>query len=275
MSGPFISFLSDYGLADGFVGICHGVIARLCPPARVIDIAHGVPRHDVSSGALALARAVPYMPERTIHMAIVDPGVGGERRPLALRCASGALLVGPDNGLLVPAASVLGGVVEAADLSASRFRAEFVSTTFHGRDIFAPVAAAFANGEDLREAGEAVAPSSLVTPEIAGAWHDGEVLVTHVCYCDQFGNVELDASDEDIDWVTADGPVSVTSAAWDSTAFDVTRGTTFGDVKTGELVLYVNAAGRPAIAVNGSSAVERLGVAVGDELRLTPAISVR
>lgn len=147
---PVITFLSDYGLLDEFVGICHAVIARRCPPARVIDLTHAIPRHDVRAGAVVLAAAVPFLPPG-VHLAVVDPGVGAEgahgRRAVALRTADGdRLLVGPDNGLLMPAAARLAGVSEAVDIGASPERLEPVSRTFHGRDIFAPVAAALAGG---------------------------------------------------------------------------------------------------------------------------------
>ena len=134
-----ITFLSDYGLGDEFVGVVHGVIAEICPQAAVIDISHGVPRQDVQAGALMLARALPYMPAG-VHLAVVDPEVGARRRAVALRCGD-RLLVGPDNGLLIPAAERFDGVSEAVEISASPWRLEPLSATFHGRDVFAPVVA--------------------------------------------------------------------------------------------------------------------------------------
>src|SRR3954454_8111441 len=139
---PVLTFLTDYGLLDEFVGICHGVIARLAPEVRVIDITHGIPRHDVRAGALVLRGALPYCPPG-VHLAVVDPDVGARRRAVALRCAEDdRLLVGPDNGLLMPAAAALGGAIEAVDISRSAHRLEPVAATFHGRDVFGPVAAA-------------------------------------------------------------------------------------------------------------------------------------
>src|SRR5579859_4186141 len=149
---PVITFLSDYGLQDDFVGICHGVIAGICPEARVIDLGHGVRRHDVRGGAIVLAGALPYLPAG-VHLAVVDPDVGASRRAVALRAADDRLLVGPDNGVLWLAAHASGGVVEAADIVRSPFRLEPVSATFHGRDIFAPVAAHLAAGASLAQAG--------------------------------------------------------------------------------------------------------------------------
>ena len=144
-----ITFLSDYGLRDEFVGVVHAVIAHECRSARVIDLSHGVARHDVRSGALALRRALPYTPPG-VHLAVVDPEVGAERRSVALRTAEeDRLLVGPDNGLLMIAAEHFGGCVEAVEISHSKWRLEPVSATFHGRDVFAPVAAQLAAGADL------------------------------------------------------------------------------------------------------------------------------
>ena len=150
---PLITFLSDYGPWDEFVGVCHAVIARRCPSARVIDLGHGVPRHDVRAGALALRAALRYTPAG-VHLAVVDPGVGGERRAVAARVALGQrILVGPDNGLLAVAAEELGGVVEAVDISDSPECLRPISATFHGRDVFAPVAAALADGADAGRGG--------------------------------------------------------------------------------------------------------------------------
>ncbi|HYB24188.1 MAG TPA: SAM-dependent chlorinase/fluorinase, partial [Solirubrobacteraceae bacterium] len=141
---PVITFLSDYGLLDEFVGVCHGVIARRCPSARVIDLTHAIPRHDVRAGAIVLRSAVPFLPAG-VHLAIVDPGVSAvgrhARRSVAMRTVEqDRMFVGPDNGLLMPAAERLGGVAEAVDIGLSPERLEPVSRTFHGRDIFAPVA---------------------------------------------------------------------------------------------------------------------------------------
>src|SRR3954451_11809384 len=138
MMRPVITFLSDYGPGDEYVGVVHGAIASIAPDARVIDLGHGVPPQDVRTGARRLARALPYVPAG-VHLAVVDPGVGGARRALALR-AGERLLVGPDTGLLGRAAERCGGVAGAVDVGASRGRLEPVSATFHGRDVFAPVA---------------------------------------------------------------------------------------------------------------------------------------
>ena len=139
MQWPIV-FMSDYGLADEFVGICHGVVARIAPRVRVIDLTHAIPRHDVAAGAMALGRAAPFMPEDAVYLGVVDPGVGSARRPVAVACGSGALLVGPDNGVLSMAWATLGGAAQAAEITSERVLLGPVSATFHGRDVFAPAA---------------------------------------------------------------------------------------------------------------------------------------
>jgi S-adenosyl-L-methionine hydrolase (adenosine-forming) len=270
MSSPVISFITDYGLRDGFVGVCHGVIARGCPDARVIDLTHEIPPQDIHSGALVLASSIEYLPDGAVHLAVVDPNVGTARRAIAVLTHSGSRFVGPDNGLLEPAVSAGGGGAEAVDIARSPFAPTAVSATFHGRDLFAPVAAALASGRSLAEAGEPIEPTSLVALERTRASREDRALVAHVQYIDQFGNLQLDADERDVAWVTGAGPVAVSSSAWDRPALAVAHGVTFADVATGELVLYEDAHRQPAIAVNRGSAAERLGLGVGDELRIAP-----
>jgi S-adenosylmethionine hydrolase len=257
-----ITFLSDYGLTDGFAGICHGVIAQICPDARVIDISHGVPRHDVRAGALILRSALPYLPAG-VHLAVVDPDVGAQRRAVALRAADGRLLVGPDNGLLWLAAQDGGGVVEAADISSSPWRLEPVSATFHGRDIFAPVAAHLADGKALASAGAPLDPAELVALELPRARIEDGVLVSHVVYVDRFGNVQLDAGHKEI---SAAGLKLGRSALIGRQEARYVR--TFADAPGGELLLYEDSGRMLAVAVSHGSAAECLGVAAGDELRI-------
>lgn len=265
-----ISFITDYGLRDGFVGACHGVIARGCPDAHVIDLTHEISPQDIHSGALVLAASIEYLPDGAVHLAVVDPGVGTARRAIAVLSRAGARFVGPDNGLLAPAVAVSGGAAAAVDVGHSSFALAGVSATFHGRDLFAPVAAALAAGRSLSEVGAPIEPGSLTTLPRTRASREERALVTHVQYVDQFGNVQLDADAGDIAWVTGAGLVAVASTAWDRPPLAVSHGVTFADVATGELVLYEDAHRRPAIAVNRGSAAERLGIGVGDELRIAP-----
>jgi S-adenosylmethionine hydrolase len=257
---PVITFLSDYGLTDGFAGICHGVIATICPSARVIDISHDVPRHDVLAGALILRGALPYTPAG-VHLAVVDPDVGAERRAVAVRAADGRLLVGPDNGLLWLAAQDCGGVVEAVDIGGSQWRLEPVSATFHGRDIFAPVAARLAAGGELTDAGTPCESQPLVRLDLPRARIEDGVLVSHAVYIDRFGNVELDATHDDL------------SDAGFKLGHGVLVGAhaarylrTFGDAEPGALIVYEDSARLLAVAVSHGNAAELLGVRAGDEV---------
>jgi hypothetical protein len=264
-SPPVITFLSDYGLVDDFVGICHGVIARLCPHARVIDITHGVGPQDVRRGAIILKQALPYLPAG-IHLAVVDPDVGAERRAVALRLADGRILVGPDNGLLSLAAEQSGGVVEAVDIAHSQFRLEPVAATFHGRDIFAPVAAVLAGGTPFADAGEPCDPSELVALALPRPKLDDGELVAHALYIDRFGNVGLDVYYYHLADIglRLGQPVTIADGSGELKA---TYARTFADVNRGDLLVYEDAYKRLSVAVSHGSAAERLGVNVDDELR--------
>jgi S-adenosylmethionine hydrolase len=260
MSAPVITFLTDYGRDDEFVGICHGVIARRCPQARILDLTHGIAPQDVRAGALALARALPYVPAG-VHLAVVDPGVGGARRGVAAAAADGRRFVGPDNGLLWPALQASGGIAAAVDLARSPYRLQPVSATFHGRDVFAPVAAALAGGAELQRVGEPLDPATLEVLATPRPRREGDALVATVLALDHFGNVQLGATLADLG-----GAVTVVQVG-DATA---RVGRTFTDVAAGELVAFEDGQGALALAVNRGSAAQRLGIAAGDELRLHP-----
>jgi len=262
-----VTFLSDYGLDDDFVGVCHGVIARIAPAARVIDITHGIARHEVRSGAIVLARSLPYMPAG-VHLAVVDPGVGSERRAVALRCAGdeSRLLVGPDNGLLSLAAQRFGGVAEAVDVGASSLRLTPQSASFHGRDLFAPVAAHLAAGTPLERAGTALDPAQLVTLELPRAEASEAGLVAHVLHADRFGNVMLDARPEDLD---AGGLRSATAVIVNGVRAAHAR--TFADVPPGGLLLYEDSYGALSLAINRGSALDALGLETYARVQISPA----
>lgn len=265
-----ISFLSDYGLADEFVGVVHGVIAGICPDARVIDLGHGIPRQDVRAGAMTLARALPYVPAG-VHLAVVDPDVGARRRAVALRTAQeDRLLVGPDNGLLIPAAERFGGVVEAVEISASPWRLEPVSATFHGRDVFAPVAARLAAGAPLASAGEPMEVGELVALERTEPRREADALVAHVVAADSFGNAILDAGHDDLMGAGLRLGDAVTARAGGRRVRGVVA-RTFSDVARGELLVYEDAGGSLALAINGGDAAALLGLRAGDEVRLESA----
>jgi S-adenosyl-L-methionine hydrolase (adenosine-forming) len=269
VSPPVISFTTDYGLRDGFVGVCHGVIACGCPDARVIDLSHEVPRHDVRAGALLLRASVEFFPRDAVHLAVVDPGVGTARRAIAVRTTAGTRFVGPDNGLLHPAAA--GAIAEAVDVGRSPVALAAISATFHGRDLFAPVAAALAAGRSLLDVGDAIDPATLATLELTRAVVEGDELIAHVQYVDWFGNVQLDAEPSQLARIAAAPRIEVCTDAWDRPPLAVRSGATFDDAEAGELLLYEDSHRRPAIAVNRGSAAERLGVGIGDELRIGAA----
>ena len=266
---PLITFLSDYGHADELVGICHGVIAERCPQARVIDITHGIAPFDVRGGALALRSALRFIPAG-VHLAVVDPGVGSDgRRAVALRISEAErLLVGPDNGLLMLAAAELGGVDEAADIGESRHRIEPVSATFHGRDIFAPVAAALAAGSPLSDVGAAFDPAELVVLELPAARIEGGTLVAHALVIDRFGNITLNAASGKLEEMGLEHGAQLTvEVAGRRLTGRYAR--TFADVAAGELLLYEDSRRDLALAKNLGSAAEVLGLWLDDELRLT------
>jgi S-adenosylmethionine hydrolase len=270
---PVITFLSDYGQLDEFAGVCHGVMARRCPSARVIDLTHSIPRHDVRSGAIVLRSALPFLPAG-VHLAIVDPGVSAigrhARRAVALRTVEhDHLLVGPDNGLLMPAAERLAGVAEAVDIGESPERLEPVSRTFHGRDIFAPVAAALAAGESLSNVGEPLAVSQLRRIGLPSAQMGDGLLTVHVLRSDTFGNLILDATNEQLMALGA-VPGDVLTVSHAGAVRTARYAATFAEVTPGELLIYEDATRMVALAVNRGSAAELLGAGADDELTVRP-----
>ena len=185
----FITFLTDFGLQDDFVGVCRGVMKRIARDAQILDVTHGIPPQAVSQGALVLARSVPYLPT-AVHLAVVDPGVGSERRAVAIRTASGRIYVGPDNGLLTIAADA-DGIDGVRNLTNPHYHLDEVSRTFHARDLFSPVAAHLAAGASFADLGDEVDPSTLVRihPPAASV-ADGELRAT-VLEVDRFGNLGI------------------------------------------------------------------------------------
>ena len=193
-----ITFLTDFGLQDDFVGTCHGVIATIAPDARVIDVTHGVRPGHVLQGALVLANTLPYTPAG-VHLAVVDPGVGSGRRALALRDEQGRFHVGPDNGLLLPAVDAFGGVAEAHELANADYSLQPVARTFHGRDLFAPAAAHLAAGVPLEELGPPLDPDALVRVEIPQPEVGQNRIRAVALVVDRFGNVALNLRREQLE----------------------------------------------------------------------------
>jgi hypothetical protein len=256
----WLTLTTDYGLSDGYAAVLHGVIGTRAPWVRTVDITHLVPPGDVARGAAVLAQTVRHFPP-AVHLAVVDPGVGTARRAIAVE-SPGGMLVGPDNGLLPAAADALGGVVLAVHLTEPSWFGPAMSRTFHGRDVFAPVAARLAAGAPLAEAGPALDPGALVRlPE--PVWRAGDgYLEAGVVTVDQYGNVQLAAPGSALrglsDRLSAGGLRAV-------------RGGTFADAPPGDLVVYVDSTDRVAVAINGGRAAAALSIEPGDTLRIAPA----
>jgi S-adenosyl-L-methionine hydrolase (adenosine-forming) len=261
-----ITFLTDFGLEDDFVGTCHGVIARIAPDVRVIDITHGIRPGRVLQGALMLANTLAYMPIG-VQLAVVDPGVGGSRRPLALRDGSGRSYVGPDNGLLLPAADRYGGVAEAHELANPVYALGHVSRTFHGRDLFSPAAAHLALGVPLGELGPPIDPDALVRLDVPKPQVGGGRLRATVLAVDRFGNAALNLTRDDLEQASIVAGTTVEVDAGGNRFFAVAA-RTFGDAREGDLLLYEDSYRNVAIAIARGSASALLGLDEGSELSL-------
>ncbi|MBP2322082.1 S-adenosylmethionine hydrolase [Kibdelosporangium banguiense] len=248
MAIDWISLTTDYGLADGFVAACRGVIAQKAPRAQVIDVSHAVPPQDVRRGATVLAQVAPYLPP-AVHVAVVDPGVGSGRRALVVVAEEG-LLVGPDNGLLLPAADALGGVHAAYELVAEEFRLPAVSHTFHGRDIFAPAAAYLTLGVEPADFGPQIELETLVQLAEPNVVVASQRLISDVLTVDHFGNIQLAAQVRDMIATGLLLPGASVQVQIGMHTIDATIGRTFDDVEPGEALVYVDSAGHVAIAVN-------------------------
>jgi S-adenosylmethionine hydrolase len=277
MERPIITFLTDFGL-DGAAATCRGVMLSICRDAQIVDIDHTVRKYAIADGAWILRASLPYMPVG-VTVAVVDPGVGTERRPIAIKVARGDVLVGPDNGLLPPAADALGRAVEARTLANRDYWLPATTATFHGRDIFAPVAAHLAaRTASFERLGPIVALEDLVRlPEPGASVGDG-TLETAVTYVDSFGNVRLAGSRDDlaaaIGSLEAEPKLEVSLGGADGTAGKrepTTFRRTFGRAPLGSSLVYVDSSGGLALADNQGDAAARLGLAVGDRIRISLA----
>lgn len=264
---PLVCFASDFGLGDTWVGVCHAVIHKACPHARVVDLDHSVPPFDVRKGAVVAASGVWQLPE-AIHLVVVDPGVGGERRDLCIVSETGTRLVGPDNGVLLPAARRVGGIAAAYAIDPERIDYRRPLATFHARDVLSPAAAALACGVEAPSLGMPIEPDSLEaapfgpsTPEDGGA-------VAEVLDIDRFGSIRIGiASEEMDDYGLRAGRVGIVIG---HLSVDVLLGRTFADVGLGEPVALVDSSGWLTLALNRDSAAERYGVEPGALVRVRP-----
>ncbi len=259
-----ISFLSDYGTADEFVGVVKAVVRELAPHVGVIDLTHHVPAHDVRAGALALVRCVQYLPAGVV-LAVVDPGVGTARRAIAVEVEGGdGVFVGPDNGLLAPAVAMAGGATRAVVLDHPEFHLPAPGATFAGRDIFAPVAAHLCNGVSLTEVGTPIEPGTLLPGIVPLPRDEDGEIVAEVLWVDHFGNAQLNVGPED---VAALGE-AVRLRFHDTTRTAVVAAT-FGDLGSGRIGLVVDSYGLLAIALDRRSAADELGLGTGDAVHLS------
>jgi S-adenosylmethionine hydrolase len=259
-----VSFLSDYGLDDEFVGVVKSVLRDLAPHVTVVDLTHGVRPFDIRGGSLALARAIPYVAEGIV-LAVVDPGVGTSRRAIAIEVAGGAgVLVGPDNGLLAPAVAVVGGADRAVELTNPEHHLTAPGATFAGRDVFAPVAAHLGNGVDLAELGPVVDPDLLVPGMIPLPRSEADGVHAEVLWVDRFGNCQLNV-----------GPDDLTPGidVWAVTIGEERRAarlaTSFGELGAGSVGLVLDSHGMYALAFDQRSAAGELHLATGDAVRLS------
>ena len=260
---PGVAFLSDYGHEDEFVGVCHAVIAAVAPRATVIDLTHGIAPHDVRGGALALLRAVQYLPDDMVVLAVVDPGVGTDRRPIALRSES-RFFVGPDNGLLSPAVAMLGGAVEAVVLDSDEHRMPSAGgATFDGRDVFAPAAAFLATGTPLRDLGSPV-PTHELTPLLLPLTTEpnGGALTGQVLWVDRFGNAQLNVDPQEL--VALGGaPGAEVEISCDGIVRDIRWVSAYAEGEPGELLLVVDSYGLVSLACSRGRAVDLMSLGVG------------
>lgn len=265
MSYRYITFLTDFGVQDDFVGVCRGVMRGIAPEATVIDITHGIPPQAVTQGAVVLARSIPYMPV-CVHLAVVDPGVGSDRRPVAVRTHAGRVFVGPDNGLLMRAAD-REGIESARALTNARYHLEHVSRTFHARDIFAPAAAHLASGADFADLGEPIEPDALVRVNLPEPEVGNRKLVGTVLTVDRFGNLALNVTGEHL------AELSLAPGDWVEVQFALDPyyaqfAETYADARPGELILYEDSYGAIAIAVSGGNAARLTGAGPGERVRI-------
>ncbi len=263
-----ISFLTDYGLRDEFVGVVKSVIRSIAPGVQVVDLSHDIARHDVRAGGLALARSAQYLVPGVV-LAVVDPGVGTDRRAVAIEVGDGqSVLVGPDNGLLAPAVAMVGGASRAVELDNTAYHMPSPGPTFDGRDVFGPGAAHLCAGVPLLELGREIDPATLVPGVLPVGGRDGDGLVAEVLWIDRFGNAQLNLDPEDLDGL--EGPLAI--RVGDQTR-PLVRAAAFRDVPAGGVGLLVDSYGLLALVVLQGSAADELRLGEGDQVRIVPADS--
>jgi hypothetical protein len=260
-----IAFISDFGLEDTWVGVCHAVIYRACPQAQVVDLAHQIPAFDIRKGAATAASGVYQLPE-AIHLVVVDPGVGGGRRDLCLVTSNGTRLVGPDNGVLLPAAWRAGGVLAAYSIDPGKIDFRGPLATFHARDVLAPAAAALACGVEPESLGNEVDTASLAEAPFGPCAVDGPYVTGEVLEADRFGSLRFNIPAEEIDRLGLRSELLEVSLGHN--ALTVPFAETFSDVGEGEPVALVDSSGWLTLSVNKGDAADRYGVEAGGKVRV-------
>ena len=263
-----ISFLSDYGADDEFVGVVHSVVRGIAPHVHVVDITHGIGAHDVRAGGLALARSAQYLCPGVV-LAVVDPGVGTDRRAVAVEVGGGeSVLVGPDNGLLAPAVAMVGGADRAVSLTDPAWHLPAPGSTFDGRDVFAPVAAHLATGVDLGEMGDPIQPAGLLPGVLPVAAVESDGLHAEVLWVDRFGNLQLNVDPGELDALEAGDRYRVRVI---DRVLSAQRVSAYDDVPTGGLGVLVDSWGMVSLVVARASAAADLGIGAGGAVVLGPA----
>jgi S-adenosylmethionine hydrolase len=263
-----VTFLSDFGLDDEFAGVVKAVVRDLAPHVTVVDLTHGIRPFDIRGGALALVRAIPYLPDGVV-LAVVDPGVGTARRAVAIEVADGAgVAIGPDNGLLAPAVAVAGGAIRAVELTNEQYQLAAPGATFAGRDVFAPAAAHLCNGVDLAELGTAVDPAALTPGMVPLPRPEGGGIRAEVLWVDRYGNCQLNVGPDDLD--DLDGASDVWAVTVDDERRAARTARSFGELGAGAVGLVLDSYGLYELALDQRSAAGELGLAVGDGVVITP-----
>jgi len=263
-----ISFLSDYGIRDEFVGIVKCVIADIAPQAKVIDLTHEIPPFDVRAGSLALARCISYVPSGIV-LAVVDPGVGTARRGVAVSVGGGrGVLIGPDNGLLSMGTALAGGADAAVVLNNPEYQLGAPGATFAGRDIFAPAAAHLCNGVPFAELGDAVDPSLLMPGVVPLSRTEADGIVAEITWVDRYGNCQLNVGPDDVSSLGTQLSVLLTTSTGERSTRAASIVNTFADIGGG-IGLVIDSFGMLAICIDRGSAADELSIGVGDAVTLS------
>jgi S-adenosyl-L-methionine hydrolase (adenosine-forming) len=264
-----VTFLSDYGLQDEFVGVCHGVMLGIASHLKIVDVHHDILRQSIRHGAIVLQQTAPYLPS-TVHLSVVDPTVGSGRRAVVLETAWGEIFVGPDNGLMIPVARESGGVKRAFEIADQRFMLTPVSRTFQGRDVFAPAAAHIANGVEPSELGPSMPPEELVPLELPRAWVHDDHLHAEVLQVDRFGNLQLNFGQGQLEEVGLSESAHL-EVRLEGHRLNIPVGSTFADVAVGRYVLVEDSYRHLSLAVNKGDAAAQLRAAAGSTAIVGPA----